>query len=132
MKRKVNIPLEETKWLLPYYILFDGAMLILIGVIWLITKQLDLSLIWGFLAGNLLSLTNFYTMGLSVQRNLTYDKKKAMLNSNISYVVRYLGLFFILGILLYLKIINVFTSVIPILYPKFAYTIDYIFRKTEE
>ena len=106
--------------LLPYYI---GALVLLgiVSVILMISGIGDYTLLTGAVAGTAVSALNFVLMAISAEKAMT--EKSAKLAMNGSYGARYIGTFIILGVLMFFKIINPVTAVLPLFVPKIAYTV---------
>lgn len=108
--------------LLPYYI---GALVLLgiVSVILMISGIGDYTLLTGAAAGTAVSALNFVLMAISAEKAITLTEKSAKLAMNGSYGARYIGTFIILGVLMFFKIINPVTAVLPLFVPKIAYTV---------
>lgn len=108
--------------LLPYYI---GALVLLgiVSVILMISGIGDYTLLTGAVAGTAVSALNFVLMAISAEKAITLTEKSAKLAMNGSYGTRYIGTFIILGVLMFFKIINPVTAVLPLFVPKIAYTV---------
>ena len=117
MKKKITetTSFKECMALLPYYI---GALVLLgiVSVILMISGIGDYTLLTGAVAGTAVSALNFVLMAISAE-------KAAKLAMNGSYGARYIGTFIILGVLMFFKIINPVTAVLPLFVPKIAYTV---------
>ena len=103
--------------LLPYYI---GALILLgiVSVILMISGIGDYTLLTAAV-----SALNFALMAISAEKAITLTEKSAKLAMNGSYGARYIGTFIILGVLMFFKIINPVTAVLPLFVPKIAYTV---------
>ena len=113
---------KECMALLPYYI---GALVLLgiVSVILMISGIGDYTLLTGAVAGTAVSALNFVLMAISAEKAITLTEKSAKLAMNGSYGARYIGTFIILGVLMFFKIINPVTAVLPLFVPKIAYTV---------
>ena len=122
MKKKITetTSFKECMALLPYYI---GALVLLgiVSVILMISGISDYTLLTG--AGTAVSALNFVLMAISAEKAITLTEKSAKLAMNGSYGARYIGTFIILGVLMFFKIINPVTAVLPLFVPKIAYTV---------
>ena len=107
--------------LLPYYI---GALILLgiVSVILMISGIGDYTLLTGAAAGTAVSALNFALMAISAEKAITL---------NGSYGARYIGTFIILGVLMFSKIINPVTAVLPLFVPKIAYTVTAFKEKSD-
>ncbi len=129
-KKKSGVAVKEIKTLLPFFI--GGlALMLLICVPLMIGGIGDYTLITGAVAGTLVAFINFVLLGISAEKSLYMGEKKSQLYMNGSYAVRYIGMFIILGVLMYLKLINPVTALIPLFIPKIAYTVLALKEKSE-
>ena len=74
---------------------------------------------------------NFVLMAISAEKAITLTEKSAKLAMNGSYGARYIGTFIILGVLMFFKIINPVTAVLPLFVPKIAYTVTAFKEKSD-
>lgn len=129
-KKKESVTAKEIKALLPFFI--GGlALILLICVPLMIGGIGDYTLITGAVAGTLIAFINFVLLGISAEKSLYMGEKKSQLYMNGSYAVRYIGTFIILGVLMYLKLVNPVTALIPLFIPKIAYTVLALKEKSE-
>ncbi|MBR4306181.1 MAG: ATP synthase subunit I [Ruminiclostridium sp.] len=129
-KLKNSATTKEIKALLPFYI--GGlALMLLICVPLMLGGVGDYTLVTGTIAGTLVSFINFALLGISAEKSLHMSEKKSQLYMNGSYAVRYIGTFLVLGALMYLKLINPVTALIPLFIPKIAYTVLAFKEKSE-
>ena len=121
---------KECMALLPYYI---GALVLLgiVSVILMISGIGDYTLLTGAVAGTAVSALNFVLMAISAEKAITLTEKSAKLAMNGSYGARYIGTFIILGVLMFFKIINPVTAVLPLFVPKIAYTVTAFKEKSD-
>ncbi len=125
MKKKFNdsVTGKEFFALLPFYI---GCFVILcvISLVLLICKISDYTLFTGAAAGTAVSMASFIAMGKSAE-GLVYvkDSKKAQTKANVNYAIRYILTLLVLGVLMYFKLVNPITALIPLFVPKIAYFI---------
>ncbi len=121
---------QELKWLLPFY---GGcfALLAVISAVLIIAGAGDYTLITGAAAGTAVSAASFIIMGLSAEKAVTMGGKSARSLMNFSYGARYIATFIILGALMYLKLVNPVTAIVPLFVPKIGYTVRAAFEKTE-
>lgn len=132
MKKKFtnSTTAKEIKALLPFF-LGGLALLIIISIPLMIGGVGDYTLITGAVAGTLIAFINFVLLGLSAEKSLYMGEKKSQLYMNGSYAVRYIGMFIILGVLMYLKFVNPVTALIPLFIPKIGYTVLALKEKSE-
>ena len=121
---------KEFKVLAPYYI---GAFVLLCAVsaVLCIAGAGDYTLFTGALAGTVLSSGSFVLMGLTAERSLYMGEKSAKLALNGGYAARYIAMFIILGALMYFKLVNPVTALLPLFVPKIGYTVAAFKEKSE-
>lgn len=117
--------------LAPYFLVVGGAYLAIVLVLFFVTG-FDYSLIVGAVYGELICVANFYLLGKSAQVALKRNAKSAQTYMNAMYCLRYLGLFGLLTVAALVPFINLFTSVIPLVFPKVVLTIRALKEKKEE
>lgn len=117
---------EELKGMLPFIAAANGAVL-LVSVIMGLIYGFDWRVFSGLAVGNALMLANFILIGYTAEKTVKLrDFRRARFIGNLSYGLRYIGLFVILAALLTLDVIAVVTAVIPLFYPKVYYTLIYV------
>lgn len=117
---------EELKAMLPTAAVLNGAVILVSVVIGLI-YGFDWRVFSGLAAGNALMLANFILIGYTAEKTVKLrDFRRARFLGNLSYGLRYIGIFVILAALLTLDVIAVVTAVIPLFYPKVYYTFIYV------
>ena len=132
MKKKHtdSTTVKEIKALLPFF-LGGLALLIIISIPLMIGGVGNYTLITGAVAGTLIAFINFVLLGLSAEKSLHMGEKKSQLYMNGSYAIRYIGMFIILCVLMYLKLVNPVTALIPLFIPKIGYTVLALKEKSE-
>ncbi len=116
--------------LLPYYI--GGLVLLgIVSVILMISGVGDYTLLTGAAVGTVVSALNFVFMAMSAEKAVTMTEKSAKLAMNGSYGARYIGTFVILGALMFFKIINPVTAILPLFVPKIGYTVTAFKEKSD-
>lgn len=117
---------EELKAMLPFTAAANGAVILVSVVIGLI-YGFDWRVFSGLAAGNALMFANFILIGYTAEKTVKLrDFRRARFLGNLSYGLRYIGIFVILAALLTLDVIAVVTAVIPLFYPKVYYTFIYV------
>ncbi len=125
-RSKFSHAAEELRAMLPYILLFDGALAAVCAVLCVIFG-FDLRLFAGMLAGNAIMAANFLLIGYTAQKiSRTRDYRRARFLGNMSYVLRFAGMFVILAALMYFGLISPFTAFIPLFFPKIYYTFIYV------
>lgn len=122
----------ELKGMLPYILIFDGAVTAVCVVIGLVSG-FDWRLYTGLVVGNALMLANFLLIGYTAKKILqSRDFRRGKLMGNLSYGLRYIGIFVILAALLTFGLVSLPTAVIPLFYPKIYYTFFYLKTNSHE
>ncbi len=132
MKKRKNQAAEELKEMLPSLLLYNALILLsvtAIGFVW----GFDFRLYTGLLTGNILMVANMLLIGVTAGVIIkTRQQKRGQFLANLSYGLRYIGIFVILALLLTFKLISPFTAVIPLFYPRIYYTIAALCGKYDE
>lgn len=124
MKKRNNLAVDELKSMIPALILFN--VVLLAGVITIsIIFGFDYRLYLGFLVGNALMIGNFILIGVTAAAiTRTRSFKRGQFLGNLSYGLRYIGIFVVLALLLTFDLISPFTAVIPLFFPRIFYTVE--------
>ncbi len=110
-------------WVLVFSLIMEGVFL-LIGA-W------DPTVLWGNLFGGAVSVGNFLALGITVQKAVGKDEKRAREIMSLSQKIRLLVLFVaaLLGALL--PCFNIFAALLPLLFPRIAILIRPLFGKKD-
>lgn len=124
---KVNeVVRRETGYIALWVLVFSGLMqaVFLIGGWW------TLSALWGNLLGGAAAVGNFFAMGLTVQRAVEQENKRAAAMMKLSQTLRMLALFLItmVGVLLP-QAFSLWTVLIPLIFPRVAIALRPLFDK---
>ena len=111
MKRIDRTVLTETG----YVALWSAVLSVLMQAVFLLIKRWDITVLLGNLLGVLLSVLNFFLMGVTVQIALRKDEKEAKNTLKISQTARFFMLFVGLVIGVLLPCFNTWAAVIPLL-----------------
>lgn len=115
--------MQELKKMLPSLVVYNFILLLAIGAVWL-GFGFDYRLLTGLLLGNALMLLNFYFIGFTARKvSQTRSFKRGQFLANLSYGIRYIGMFAVLALFLAFDLISLFTAVIPLFYTKIYYTV---------
>lgn len=120
-KRKEPI-IEEMQSLRPYYLAVNGVFFAVVLTLFF-AFGFDYTLIIGGIYGNLICVLNFFILGKTAQIAVRKTAKSAQTYMNAMYCVRYLGLFLAMTIAALVPFINLYTALIPLLFPKITITI---------
>lgn len=120
-----NMINKELTFILPRAFILDG----IIYLITLPVYKFGVEIPIGLLAGTFVMLLNFIILGLSAERAVERPMGAAKRYMFGSYMIRLAiaGVLFIAGIKL--SYINLLAAAIPMMYPKFCYTLDAVFTK---
>ncbi len=132
MNGRASYAAAELKAMLPYLLAFNAA-----AVIVAVCVGLGFGFEWqvytGLAVGNLLMAANFLLIGVTADKIVkTKDFRRGKQLGAVSYALRYTGIFAILAGLLTIRVINPFSAVIPLFYPKIYYTFFYIRSEKRE
>lgn len=119
---------KELSFLLPRTLIFDG-------ILYLITLPffgLKLDMLIGLLLGTFVMLLNFVILGISSEHAVERQVGAAKRLMTLSYI----GRFAIMGCLFAFCVItgyaNVVMAAIPMMYPRWSYTLDAAVKKRKE
>ena len=127
--KKNDIITQEMRSLLPYYLVVNAVYFAIVLVLFF-ALGFDYTLITGAVFGNIVCVINFYILGITAQIAVKKNAKAAQTYMNTMYCVRYLGLFAAMSIAALVPFINLFSAIIPLLFPKIVITIR-TFREKE-
>lgn len=128
----MSIMFEELKGMLPTVLICNGIVLLVCVVYTIATDSFSGSwrLLTGLLFGNAAILANFYALGAKSARIIRRKESGyARTYTTTMFFVRYIGAFAVFGALVTFNIINMYTVVVPLFYPKIHYTIKAVFNK---
>ncbi|HBH94657.1 MAG TPA: hypothetical protein DDX91_02840 [Ruminococcaceae bacterium] len=127
MKRRPKNPaFDELKTMLPTALIVNG--LILVGAaLYGIFEGVTWRAFAGMIYGNLLCAGNFILIGSTAVSTVSgASEKKGRFFANMSYGLRYVGLFICLGGALWLNLIDLIPAFAPLFIPKIHYTLKYV------
>lgn len=124
---------EELRRMLPFILAFDGVALavsVFVGAAF----GFDWRVYSGLAVGNALMIANFLLIGFTAGKIVRCrDYRRGRFIGNMSYGLRYIGIFVILAALLTFGLVSPVTAIIPLFYPKIYYTFFYLkFNSHEE
>lgn len=124
---KVNeVVRRETGYIALWVLVFSG----LLQAVFLIGGWWTPSVLWGNLLSAAAAIGNFWAMGLTVQRAVEQDEKRAASTMKLSQTLRMLALFLItmVGVLLP-QAFSLWTVLIPLIFPRVAIALRPLFDK---
>jgi hypothetical protein len=126
-----KMALSELKSMIPVFIIGNISVISFCIIYQLITtSSINWRLFTGFLAGNAVSVFNFYMIGVNAGKAIrTRDSGKARTFSTFNYFSRYAMTFIVFAALMYFNLVNVVTAFFPLFFPRIHYLIRAIFYK---
>lgn len=132
MAKKNRVIYSEIRSLAPYFLVMSGIYLAIM-IILCFAFGGDYSLPIGAVYGIILSALNFLLLGISAQNALgKTSPKSAQTYMNITYCLRYLGLFGLLTVAALLPFTNLIAAAIPLFFVRIAITIREIKNERAE
>ncbi len=129
MKKIDSTIIKETKYIAIIVMIFSMLMqsVVLILGVWNIT------FIFGNILGFLAAVGNFFLMGITVQKALSKGEEDAKKLIKVSQSLRLLMLL-VVAVIAYLldNVFNIFSVIIPYLFPRIAVMLRPIFEKRGE
>ena len=127
MKRRPKTPaFDELKAMLPTALIVNGLILAGIALYGIFEGATWRSFV-GMIYGNLLCAGNFILIGSTAVSTVAgANEKKGRFFANMSYGLRYIGLFLCLGGALWLNLIDLIPAFAPLFIPKIHYTLKYV------
>lgn len=115
--------IRETK----YILFFTLALSIPMQAIFIVLKNWDVTVLLGNLLSGGFAVLNFYLMGKTVEKAVQKEEKEARVIIRKSQSLRQLMLFVVVGIGALVPIFNIWTSIIPLLFPRIAIALRPLF-----
>lgn len=116
---------KETAYIAMWTLIFS----VLMNAVFLIIKKWDLTVLWGNLLSFVSGVLNFFLLGVTVQKALDYDEKKAKNALKLSQSLRLLMTFVIAVVGVMLKCFNTVAVLIPLIFPRIAIAMRPLFDK---
>ena len=125
---KINdVVVKETKYIAYFVILFS----IIMESVFLILQKWDYTVLLGNLLSGIAVVLNFLFMGISVQKALEKDEKDAKNAIRASQSLRTFFLFDVAAVGAAVPIFNIWSSLIPLLFPRIAISLRPLFNRKE-
>lgn len=132
MKIKAPEAFAQLRTMVPFLLLFNGAALLIIIILG-IFFGFHLNIFIGLIVGNLLMLMNFIGTGITARAIVNCKNfKRGQFLGNLSYGIRYIGIFAVLALLLTFGAVNPVSAIVPLFYPKLYYIFFYLRRNEED
>ena len=117
--------LKETLYITAWTVIFS----LVTEAVFLIVGKWELTVLFGNLLGAAVSVLNFFFMGLTVQKAVELEEKKAALTIKVSQIARTFAMFVIAGAGVLLEYFNPITVLIPLFFPRIAVAFRPLFKK---
>ena len=125
---KINdVVVKETKYIAYFVILFSVIM----ESVFLVMQKWDYRVLLGNLLSGTAVVLNFLFMGISIQKALEKDEKDAKTAIKASQSLRTFFLFVVVAIGVAVPIFNIWSSLIPLLFPRIAIALRPLFNRKE-
>ncbi|MGN0771526.1 MAG: ATP synthase subunit I [Christensenellales bacterium] len=116
---------KETAYIAIWTIIFS----VLMNAVFLIVRKWNLTVLWGNLLSFAGGVLNFFLLGVTVQKALDYDEKKAKTAMKLSQSLRLLMLFVFAVVGVIFDCFNIIAVLLPLLFPRIAIAIRPLFDK---
>ena len=114
-----------------YIAYFCVALSVLMQIVFLAIKKWDYTVLLGNLLSLLVSVLNFYFMGISVQKALTKEQSDARKTMKASQSLRSFGIFIAVMIGVVLPYFNTVSVILPVFFPRVAVSFRPLFKEKE-
>ena len=116
MKKANETIKNETKYIAYFCLILSAVM----HAIFLFAKRWDVAVFLGSLLSYTVSVSNFYFMGLTVQKAVTMDEKEARKLMKSSQSIRTALMFVMVAIGVALPCFNTISVIAPVFFPRVA------------
>ena len=114
-----------------YIAYFCVALSVLMQIVFLVIKKWDYTVLLGNVLSLLVSVLNFYFMGISVQKALTKEQSDARKTMKASQSLRSFGIFIAVMIGVVLPYFNTVSVILPVFFPRVAVSFRPLFKEKE-
>lgn len=120
---------KETLFILTVTVILS----IILQSVFLIINKWDITVLFGNLLSGTAAVLNFFLMGLTVQKSVGMEEKRAKSNMQLSLTLRnaFLLIVAVVGVLIP-EVFNLFTVLIPLFFPRIAIFIRTFTKKGED
>lgn len=125
MKKIDPVVIKETKYIAYFVIILSIAM----EAVFLILRKWDVTVLLGNILSASAAVLNFLFMGITVQNAVMKDEKDAKTAVKASQSLRTFFLFTVAAIGALVPIFNIWSSLIPLLFPRIAIMFRPLFDK---
>lgn len=125
MKKIDKTVMNETKYIAVIVLIFSALM----QAVFLIIKKWDYTVLLGNVLGGAVAVGNFFLMGISVQKAVMKEEKRAKNIMKLSQSGRLLLLFAAAAIGVLLPCFNTVTAIVPLFFPRIAVAFRPLFLK---
>ena len=115
-----------------YIAAWEVVLCVLMNAVFLILSRWDLTVLLGTLLGAFVAVLNFFLLGLSLQKSLTYQEKKAASFMKLSKSFRMLGIVLVALFAYLAPVFSLLAAVLPLLFPRLAIAFRPLFDKKED
>ena len=116
MQKIDKVVLKETKYIAVWVLIFSAIL----QAVFLVIGKWNYTVLLGNLLSGIAIIANFLAIGITVQNALKKDEKEAKQAIKASGMVRTFFLFLIALIGVLLPIFNIWTVLIPLIFPRIA------------
>ncbi len=116
---------KETAYIAIWTLIFS----VLMNAVFLVVKKWDLTVLWGNLLSFASGVLNFFLLGVTVQKALNFEEKKAKNAMKLSQSLRLLMTFVIAVVGVVLKCFNTVAVLVPLIFPRIAIAMRPMFDK---
>lgn len=118
---------QETLYIAAWVVILS----VLMQAVFLITGNWNITVLLGNILSGAFSVLNFFLMGLSVQKAVEKDEKQARNVMKASQSLRTLMLFAVAAVGVLLPCFDIWTSLIPLFFPRIAVNFRPLFNKKD-
>lgn len=116
---------KETAYIAIWTLIFS----VLMNAVFLVVKKWDLTVLWGNLLSFAGGVLNFFLLGVTVQKALNFEEKKAKNAMKLSQSLRLLMTFVIAVVGVVLNCFNTIAVLVPLIFPRIAIAMRPMFDK---
>ncbi|MBQ7010503.1 MAG: hypothetical protein IJN63_02260 [Clostridia bacterium] len=125
MKKTDPTVIKETKYIALWCIIFS----VLMQAVYLVASLWSVKVLLGNLLGLVISVGNFFLLGLTVQKAVTKDEKEAKTVMKLSQTYRNLGIVVLVGLGIILDCFDTVAVILPVFFPRIAIVFRPLFDK---